>query len=216
MENCDENSEISYNIAVKKSPTSSITIDENLKRCMNIVMQILDMDHTLPAYLTIRCLTDGRASNEHSKFIDSSFDHLTLGDEIGIRVAPSGQITFSCNNRHVKPLFNIDLTVNDHPEVQETPYRLQCLLNGRVTSIRFVGLYRPTAEEARALPPAAGGGCQATVRHPVCPNRPSGLLLPCKHLCVCFDCGQILINRHSCPNLKCRKPVTGCIRVYKD
>jgi len=182
---------------------------------MYIVMQILDMDHTLSKYLTIRCLTNGQSSNDHTKLIDTSFDHLTLGDEIGIRVLSDGQITFSCNNKNVRPLFNIDLTVNDNPQVKETLYRLECLLNGRVTGIRLVGLHQPTAEESKP-PPAVGGGCQATVIHKVCPNGLSGLLLPCRHLCVCHACGLALINRHSCPNVKCRKPVTGCIKVYRD
>jgi len=216
MKNCDENCEISDNIAVKINSASSIIVDENLKRCMYIVMQILDMDHTLSTYLTIRCLTNGHPSDDQKKLIDTSFDHLTLGDEIGIRVLPDGHITFSCNNRNVKPLFNIDLTVNDNPLVQPISYRLEFILNGRVTGLRLVGLYRPTDKEASTLPPAVGGGCQATVRYKVCPNGLSGLLLPCRHLCVCFDCGQALIDRHSCPNVKCRKPVSGCIRVYKD
>ncbi|CAF1084560.1 unnamed protein product [Adineta steineri] len=216
MKNCDENCEISNNIAVRKSSSSSITIDENLKRCMYIVMQILDMDHTLSNYLTIRCLTDGKSSNEHTKLIDTTFDHLTLGDEIGIRILPDGHITFSCDNRNVKPLFHIDLTVNDNPQVQQTSYHLEFIMNGRVTSLRLVGLYRPTDIEARTLPPAIGGGCQATVLNRVCPNGLSGLLLPCRHLCVCFECGQALIDRHSCPNVKCRKMVKGCIKVYKD
>ncbi|CAF4642786.1 unnamed protein product, partial [Rotaria magnacalcarata] len=77
------------------------------------------MDHTLSTYLTIRCLTEGRTSNEHTKLIDNTFDYVTLGDEIGLRVLPDGCITFSCDNRHVKPLFNIDLTVNDNPAVQQ-------------------------------------------------------------------------------------------------
>jgi hypothetical protein len=217
MTNCDENCQISDNIAVvKKNFTSSIIIEEDLKRCMYIVMQIVDMDHTLPAYLTIRCLTNGHSLNEHIKSIDKSFDHLTLGDEIGIRVLPTGHITFSCNNRNVKPLFDIDLTVNDNPQVRPTSYRLEFILNGRVTGLRLVGLYRPTDKEANTPPPAVGGGCQATVIYRVCPNGLSGLLLPCKHLCVCYDCGQALIERHSCPNVKCRKPVKGCIRVYRD
>jgi hypothetical protein len=173
------------------------------------------MDHTLSKYLTIRCLTNEQPSNEHTKLIDASFDHLTLGDEIGIRVLSDGQITFSCNNRNVKPLFNINLTVNDNPEVQQTSYHLEFLLNGRVTGIRLIGLHHPTAEEAKP-PPAVGGGCQATVRYKVCPNGLSGLLLPCKHLCVCHDCGVALIDKHSCPNVKCRKPVKGCFKVFKD
>jgi hypothetical protein len=216
MRNCDENCEISYNIAVRKNSQSSILVDENLKRCMCIVMQILDMDHTLSTYLTIRCLTDGHSSNENTKLIDATFGHLTLGDEIGIRVLPDGHITFSCDNRHVKSLFNIDLTVNDNPQVQQTSYRLEFIMTGRVTGLRLVGLYRPTDLEARTLPPAVGGGCLATVLYKVCPNGVSGLLLPCKHLCVCYDCGQALMEKHSCPNVNCRKPVKGCIKVYKD
>ncbi|CAF2506685.1 unnamed protein product [Rotaria sp. Silwood2] len=216
MKNCDENCEISDNIAVKRSSTSSIIIDENLKRCMYIVMQILDMDHTVSTYITIRCLIDGRSSNEHTTLIDASFDHLTLGDEIGLRVLPDGYVTFSCDNRHVKPLFNIDLTVNDNPAVQQTSYRLEFVMNGRVTGLRLVGLYRPTDVEAQTLPPTIGGGCQAIILHRVCPNGLSGLLLPCRHLCVCFECGQALVDRHSCPNVKCRKPVKGCVKVYKD
>ncbi|CAF4950865.1 unnamed protein product [Rotaria sp. Silwood1] len=213
-----ENSSIYYSgdLSPGLSSTSSIIIDENLKRCMYIVMQILDMDHTLSAYLTIRCLIDGKSSNEHTILIDTSFDHLTLGDEIGLRVLPDGYITFSCDNRHVKPLFNIDLTVNDNPAVQQTSYRLEFVMNGRVTGLRLVGLYRPTDVEARTLPPTIGGGCQATILHRVCPNGLSGLLLPCRHLCVCFECGQALVDRHSCPNVKCRKPVKGCVKVYKD
>ncbi|UJR27864.1 hypothetical protein I4U23_009129 [Adineta vaga] len=216
MKNCDEHCELSDNIAVKKSSTSSVIIDENLKRCMYIVMQILDMDHTLSTYFTIRCLTDETSSSEHTKSIDSTFDHITLGDEIGIRVQPEGLVTFSCDNRNVKPLFNINLSVNDNPQVQQTSYQLEFILNGRVTGLRLVGLYRPTDAEARTLPPAIGGGCLATVLNKVCPNGLSGLLLPCRHLCVCFDCGQALINRHTCPNLKCRKQVVGCIKVFKD
>lgn len=215
MKNCDESCEISENIAVKKNSTASITVDEDLKRCMYVVMQILDMDHTLNGYLTIRCLTNGHTSNEHTKSIDTSLGHLTLGDEIGIRVLPDGKLTFSYNNRNVKPLFTIDLTVNDNPLVQPVSYRLEFILNGRITSLRLVGLYHPNAEEIKP-PPAVGGGCQATVRYKVCPNGLTGLLLPCKHLCVCHECGQALIERHSCPNLTCRRPVTGCIRVYRD
>jgi hypothetical protein len=215
MKNCDENCELSDNIAVKKNPSASVTLDENLKRGMYIVMQILDMDHTLPSYFTIRCLTNGQLQDKHSKLIDTTFVHMKLGDEIGIRVLRDGQIAFSCNNGNVKPLFNIDLTVNDHSQVRETSYRLDFLLNGRVTGIRLVGLHHPTEEESKA-PSAVGGGCQATVIHKICPNSLSGLLLPCKHLCVCYDCGQALINRHTCPNVKCRKPVVGCVRVYKD
>jgi hypothetical protein len=215
MKNCDENCEILDNIAVKKTTTSSITVDENLKRCMYVVMQILDMDHTLPTYLTIRCLTNGHPIEDHTKLIDTSFDHLTLGDEIGIRVTPDGHITFSCNNRSVKSLFSIDLTVNDNPQVQPISYHLEFILSGRITGLRLVGIYHPTAEEMKP-PPAVGGGCQATVRYRVCPNGLTGLLLPCKHLCVCYECGQALIERHSCPNVKCRKPVTGCVKVFRD
>jgi hypothetical protein len=215
MKNCDQNCELSDNIAVKKNNSASITIDENLKRGMYVVMQILDMDHTLPSYLTIRCLINGQSSDKHSKLIDTTSAHITLGDELGVRVLRDGQIAFSCNNRNVKTLFNIDLTVNDHSQVKETSYRLDFLLNGRVTGIRLVGLHHPTEEESKA-PPAVGGGCLATVIHRVCPNAVSGLLLPCKHLCVCYECGQALINRHSCPNARCRKPVVGCVKVYKD
>lgn len=218
MKNCDERCEVSYNIAVKKNSNaaSSVIVEENLKRCMYIVMQILDMDHTLSNYLTIRCLTDGRSSKEHTKLIDPSYEHLTIGDEIGIRVQPDGQITFSCDNRHVKPLFTIDLTVNDNRQVEPTKYFVEFLMNGRVTGLRMVGVYQPTDIEARTLPPAIRGGCQATIIRSVCPNGLSGLLLPCRHLCVCFECGQALVERHTCPNVKCRKPVTGCIKVYKD
>ena len=216
MRNCDEHCELSDNIAVKKSSSSSVIIDMSLKRCMCIVMQILDMDHTLPAYFTIRCLTDGTPSTEHTKLIDTAFDHIMLGDEIGIRVLPEGLLTFSCDNRNVKPLFNINLTVNDNPQVQQTSYQLEIVMSGRVTGLRLVRVYRPTDTEARTLPPAVGGGCLATVLHRVCPNGHSGLLLPCRHLCVCFECGQALIDRHSCPNVKCRKPVKGCIKVFKD
>ena len=216
IKNCDENCEISDNIAVKKSSISSITIDENLKRCMYIVMQILDMDHTLPPYLTIRCLTNGTSSNIHTKLIDRTFDYLTLGDEIGIRVLPDGHITFSCNNRHVKSLFDIDLTVNDNSAVEETTYHLEFIMNGRVTSLRLIGLYRPTDLEARTAPQVTGGGCQATIRNKVCPNGLSGLLLPCKHLCVCYECGQALVDRYLCPKFNCRKPVKGCVKVYKN
>ncbi|CAM4845992.1 unnamed protein product, partial [Rotaria magnacalcarata] len=203
MSDCDENSEISENIAVKKKSTAAIVINEMLKRSMCIVLQIIDMDHTLSTYLTIRCLTEGRTSNEHTKLIDNTFDYVTLGDEIGLRVLPDGCITFSCDNRHVKPLFNIDLTVNDNPAVQQTSYNLEFIMNGRVTGLRLVGIYRPTEAEARTLPPAIGGGCQATVIHRICPYGLSGLLLPCKHLCVCYECGKALIDRHSCPNIKC-------------
>ncbi len=215
MRNCDQNCEISDNIAVKINSSASITIDEDLKRGMYVVMQILDMDHTLSPYLTVRCLTNDQASDKHSKLIDTSSAHIALGDELGIRVLRDGQIAFSCNNRNAKNLFNIDLTVNDHSQVTKTSYRLDFLLNGRVTGIRLVGVHQPTGEESQP-PPAVGGGCLATVVHRVCPNPVSGLLLPCKHLCVCYECGQTLISRHPCPNLKCRKPVVGCIKVYKD
>jgi len=216
MTNCDENSEIQYNIAVKKYVPSSMTIDEDLKRCMCVVMQVLDMDHTQSVYMIIQCLIEGRISPDHSKLIDPEFVHLNVGDEIGIRVQPDGNLTFSCNNQHVKPLFHVDLTVNDNPDVMTTPYRLEFILNGRVTGLRLVGLYRPTDLEARTRPAAIGGGCLSTVRTAICPNPISGLLLPCKHLCVCYDCGQAHIDRHSCPNSNCRKPVRGCIKVYKD
>lgn len=215
MKNCDENCEISENIAVKKTPTASVTVDSNLVRCMYAVIQILDMDHTLSNYFTVRCLTNDRSSDEHSKLIDLSYDHLTLGDEICVRVTKDGTLTLSVNNRTVKSLFRIDLTVNDNSQVTPTSYRLDFLLNGRVTGIRLIGIYLPTSEESRA-PPVVGGGCLATIIHRVCPNRLNGLLLPCQHLCVCFECGKALQNRHSCPYPQCRKSVAGCIKVYRD
>ena len=215
MKNCDELREIENNIAVKKDSSASVQIDENLQRGMYAVIQILDMDHTLPPYFAIRCLTNGQSSERHSKMIDQTYDQINLGDEIGLRVSREGDIVFSCNNRNIQTLFKIDLTVNDHSQVNKTPYCLEFLLNGRVTAIRLIGLHFPTDEEAKA-PPAVGGGCQATVIHRVCPNSLSGLLLPCRHLCVCHECGLAMINRSNCPNLKCRKTVTGCIKVFKD
>lgn len=215
MRNCDEQCQLQHNIAVKKNTSASVIIDETLKRGMYAVIQILDMDHTLPTYFTVRCLTNGQSSERHSKIIDQTYDHIALGDEIGLRVLRDGDIAFSCNNRNVKSLFNIDLTVNDHSQVTQTEYRFEILLHGRVTAIRLIGLHLPTAEEA-IPPPTVGGGCQATVIHHICPNGLSGLLLPCRHLCVCYDCGQTMINRHNCPNVKCRKKVTGCIKVFKD
>ena len=191
-------------------------VAEILKRTMYLVLQILDMDHRLSNYFTIRCLTDDRAAEEHTKVIDRTFDHLTVGDEIGIRVQPDGQVTFSCNNRHVKPLFQVDLTVNDSAQARPRKYYLEFIMNARVTALRLVGVHRPTDAEAGKLPTVARGGCEATVVRSVCPNPPSGLLLPCKHLCVCYDCGTKLVNRHNCPRVNCRKPVTQCVRVFKD
>ena len=216
MIDCDEHCELAYNIAVRRLRSASMIVEENLKRCMNVVMQILDMDHTLSTYLTIRCSTNGQPSEEHTKLIDLSYEHIDIGDELGLRVQPDGKVAFSCNNRHVSILFQLDLTVNDPGRLPPTKYYLEFLLNGRVTGLRLVGVYQPTDVEARTLPPAARGGCQATVRYLVCPNGLSGLLLPCSHLCVCIECGQAMINRHNCPNIKCRKPVTGCVKVYKD
>lgn len=215
MDNCDESCELTENIAVRKSPTASITIDSDLTRCMYAVMQILDMDHTLSNYFTIRCLTNNRLSEAHTKLIDATFDYITLGDEICVRVEKDGNLTLSVNNRAVKPLFRIDLTVNDNSQANTISYRLDFLLNGRVTSMRLIGVYLPTDEEKQP-PPVVGGGCLATVIHRVCPNRLSGLLLPCQHLCVCYDCGLALKDRHSCPNDRCRKPVSGCVKVFRD
>ena len=215
MRNCDESCEVTENIAVRKNSTASITIDSDLTRCMYAVMQILDMDHTQSNYFTVRCLTNNRSSDEHSKLIELGFDHITLGDEICVRVAKDGNLTLSVNNRAVKTLFRIDLTVNDNSQANKISYRLDFLLNGRVTGMRLIGIYLPTEEEKQP-PPVVGGGWLATIIHRVCPNRLSGLLLPCQHLCVCYECGLALKDRHSCPKDECRRPVSGCIKVFRD
>ncbi|CAF0960652.1 unnamed protein product [Didymodactylos carnosus] len=193
INNCDVN-QIQNNIAVKQKDTtrkSSMKINENLQRCMCLIIQILDMDHTKSSYFTLHCLIDGQiAPNpELSKEINSEFTHLSIGDEIGIRVKPNGCITFSSNNRNIKDLFTIDLTVNDNPQVEKTLYHLQFDLDARITALRFIGLYRPTEKEANTPPPPLGGGCTATIRVGVCPGGKTGLLMPCRHNIVCHDCG---------------------------
>ena len=214
---CDTNSYLSYHIIARSHKNSaSFVIDESLKRSMQMVFQILDMDHTQSNYCIVRCLINDKPSLEHTKLIDSSFDYLCNGDEIGIRVLPNGSITFSCNNRRLKQLFQIDLTVNDDPQVRKTDYKLEILLNARITAMRLIGIYQPSKSEEDPVPLPAHTSCQATVVRSRCPNRQTGLLLPCRHLCVCHECGQKMINQHGCPIVECRRLVTGCVRVFKD
>jgi hypothetical protein len=217
MIECDNWCKEKYGIAVKQaSSESSIIIKEALKRMMFIVMHVVDMDHTQGTYMTVRCLTNDRPTDACRKSMAIPFDKITINDEIAVHVSPTGCLTFSCNNRQIKKLFNIDLTVNDKANVQRTNYNLEFIMNGRITALRLIGVYQPSENETQPPQLAPTGNCRATNVHSVCLAKPSGLLLPCKHLCVCFNCGVAMINQHPCPKTNCHQPVVNCIRVYKD
>jgi hypothetical protein len=215
MIECDADREIDPNIAVRKDCSSSLIIDEILQPGMLLVFQILDMDHTFSNYLTVRCLTDGIGSDKDTKLVDGSFGCLRVGDELGIRVRPNGKLTFSCNNRTVKHLLHVG-PVQNRRMLQEKPrLTLEMLMNGRVTALRLIGLFQPDEYESDLQTRSISHTCRSAVRRPICYNAANMLLLPCRHLCVCLECSQVMKKQNTCPNIKCRKPIDQCIRVFR-